>query len=205
MTIHLRLPVVFFCMSLMSLSAELEKKMPLEITLHDSRGFSLASVPDKNFILSLFKSHTHLHFRISNASNQELVLWQPNSPNGDDAMIIEFRDPSVPRKVFRARPNWSYTGGMGLPKTFTLAAHDDLIVNIDFIGEMQWNFPMLIENDRSRNLEVRVGYHSQDLAQEKRKSFGRFKIAKVWVGKTVGEWQKILVRNRSGKGVGHRP
>ena len=186
-------------------SAEPERAFPIRITLHDSSGRSSVSAPDDTLELNLFRSHTHMHLRLSNTSDQEVTLWRPNCPKGDDAMIVEFRDPGSPGKVFRARPNWAYTGGMGLPRTVILAAHDDLIVNLDFIGGMNWLFPMPIMNGESRDLEVRVGYRSQKLTDEERKSYGDYKAGEVLEGETMGDWQKLTVRNRSGSNIEGQP
>ena len=205
MKFNLLLLGTILCACNVTQSAEPENSSPIRITLHDSRGLSSASAPDHKLELNLFKSHTHIHLRISNTSEQELTLWRPNCPKGDDAMIIEFRDPGTPTKVFRARPGWSYTGGMGLPKVFTLAAHDDLIVNLGFVGGLDWVFPIPITQDERKDLEVRVGYRSHNLTDGELQRYGTYKVGKVWEGEAMGDWQKISVRNASGRVIGRQP
>ena len=188
-------------------SADSLEASPLRVTLHDSSGLTSASAPEHHLYLNLFKSHTHIHVRISNLSGQVLTLWQPNCPEGDNAIVVEFRDPASPMKVFRARPGWGYTGGMGIPKVFTLASHDDIIVNLDFMSDVEWRFPMHIPKDATRELEVRVGYRSQNLTEEEAKKYGISKdiVRKpdpVWEGEIMGNWQKISARNASGKPIG---
>ena len=183
---------------------ENQKEAPLRITFHDSNGLSVASAPEGKLELILFKSHTHSHLQIANTSDQNLTLWKPYCPMGDYAMLIEFRDPAQPKKTFSARPGWMYTGGMGNPKTFKLAAMDSIIVNLDFMGGMFWMFPVPIEIGESKELEVRVGYRSQNLTDEQLKFYGDRKIPNVWEGETMGEWQKITVRNRSGRAFGEK-
>lgn len=135
-------------------------------------------------------------------SDKVITLWQPYCPEGDHAIVIEFRDPGSPSKVFRARPGWGYTGGMGIPKVFTLAGRDDRIVNLDFVSDVDWTFPIHISKDSRREFEVRVGYRSQNLSDEEVKKYGSYKLEKVWEGEFIGDWQKISVRNASGKAIG---
>ena len=183
-------------------SADSQDAPAIRVILHDSDGLSSASAPQHHLGLNLFKSHTHIHVRISNVSDRALTLWQPYCPEGDDAIVVEFRDPASLLKVFRARPSWGYTAGMGLPKVFTLAGRDDRIVSLDFVSDLDWAFPIHLPKGALRELEVRVGYRSRNLSDEEVKKYGSYKIEKVWEGEFVGDWQKISVRNASGKAIG---
>ena len=175
---------------------------PLKVTLHDSNGLTSASAPDHHLELILFKSHTHMHVRISNKLDQALSLWCPYCPEGDESIIVEFRDPNSPSNVYRARPGWVYTAGMGLPKSFVLAAHDDLIVNLDFTSDIGWGLPMRAPKDAIREMEVRVGYRSRNLSDKQRSGYGDYKIGTVWEGEVIGNWEKISVINRSERAIG---
>jgi hypothetical protein len=171
---------------------------PLKVTLHDSHGLSIASAPNKRLELVLFAEHTHLHLRISNTTNQTMTFWKPYCPQGDDAIVVKFREPAHPQKVLRASTGWSYTGGMGIPKVFELVGHDDLIVNINFISGMVWILPMQIPKDARLDMEVRVGYRSRNLTADELKRSGATPV-KVWEGEVLSDWQPITSLNRTGK------
>ena len=176
-------------------------EVPLRVTLHDSHGFSAASAPNQRLELVLFADHTHMHFRISNTTDQTLSLWKPYCPEGDDAIVVEFREPAHPQKVLRATTGWCYTGGMGLPKVFGLVGHDDLIVNINFTSGMNWILPMPVPQDARLDMEVRVGYRSRNLSAEELKRYSTYPVGKVWEGEVVGDWQPITILNRTGKSI----
>jgi len=176
----------------------------LRVTLHDSDGLSVASAPEGRLELILFADHTHLHLRVTNLTDQPVTLWKPFCPEGDHSILVEFRDPATPHKVLRATPGWDYTGGMGIPKTFSLAAHDDLIVNVNFVSDSDWILPMRIAKDERRELEVRVGYRSRNLDDKTAKQFENDKLQKVWEGEVIGDWHRIVLSNRSGKAIGEK-
>ena len=138
-----------------------------------------------------------------------MMLWRPYCPNGDAAMSIEFREASAPDKIFRARPGFDYTAGMGIPKVFTLAPRNDLIVNVDFQSE--WILPLTLEVDQIRELEMRAVYRSEPLTEAERNFPGTDKalqarwnnevkkMEQVWTGVATSNWQKVRIINRTGE------
>jgi len=176
---------------------------PLKVTLHDSRGFSAASAPNSRLRLELRTDHTQFHFRISNTTDQTLTLWKPHCPKGDRAIVVEFRETANPEKVLRAINGQFYTGGMGIPKVFGLAGHDDLIVNLNFTSGMDWMLPMQIPKDARLDMEVRVSYRSSNLTAEELQRFGHNppQVEKVWEGDVFGAWQPITIFNQTGKAI----
>jgi hypothetical protein len=182
----------------LALSAEPSKNLGIAVTLHDSHGVSSASAQNHVLELILFRPHTHMHFKISNTTDQELTLWRPYCPEGDAAMSIEFREASVPDKVFRAHTGFDYTGGMGIPKVFTLAARDDLIVNVDFQSE--WILPFAMEVGQIRELQMRAVYRSQPLTDDSQNRLFKSKeMQQVWSGVATSNWQKVRIINRTGE------
>lgn len=169
----------------------------IAVTLHDSHGLSAASAESHLLEIILFKPHTHLHLKISNSTQKELTLWRPYCPEGDDAMSIEFREAKAPDKVFRSHTSYGYTGGMGIPKVLTLAAGDDLLVNVDLLNE--WVLPFPIQADEIREVEVRAVYRSAPLTDERQKHmFGSTEKDQVWSGVSTSEWHKARIINRTG-------
>lgn len=181
-------------------AAEPQTNNPVSVTLHDSHGLSAGSAPNGKLEIILFASHTHIHFKVSNTTKQALTLWQPYCPEGDLAMTIEFREPSSPNKVLRAGTEYSYTGGMGIPKVLTLAPRDDLLVNVDFLSE--WNLPFALKTDEGRELEVRAVYSPAPLTDTTKKRWLESKeIERVWTGVAASAWNKARVINRTGKPI----
>lgn len=191
------------CATWLAHAAEPAPTSAIAVTLHDSHGLSAASVDASLLEIILFKPHTHFHLKISNTTQQALALWRPYCPEGDDAMSIEFRDASAPYKVFRAHTGYSYTGGMGSPKVLTLAARDDLLVNVDLLNE--WVLPFPMQADETRMMEIRAVYRSAPLTDERQKSlFGAKEKAPVWNGESTSDWHKVRIINRTGSKIAPR-
>lgn len=180
----------------------------IAIAIHDSEGLSPQSAHGKNLSMVLFKPHTNIHLKISNTSGKALNLWQPNCPPGD-RMRIEFREPGAPEKVLTASPQWCYTGGMGLPKMLTLAAGDDILVNVDIVD--WWAFPVQMNEDTRKEMEVRAVYESSQLEGISAKTYADIRerspeesppAESVWVGVAASPWSKVTISNRTGKAVG---
>ena len=182
--------------------------MSVAVTLHDSHGVSSDSAQNRVLEIILFKPHTRIHFKISNTTDQGLTLWRPYCPQGDAAMSIEFREARAPDKTFRARTGFDYTAGMGIPKVFTLAPHNDLIVNVDFQSE--WILSLTLEVDQIRELEMRAVYRSEPFSEAERNLPGADKallagwnndikkMEQVWTGVATSNWQKVRIINRTG-------
>ena len=182
--------------------SEPAKSSGVTVMIHDSQGVSFDSAPNQVLEVILFKSHTHIHFKISNTTDKGLTLWRPYCPQGDAAMSIEFREVDVPDKVYRSYPGYyAYTRGMGIPKVFTLAPSNDLIVNVDFLSE--WILPMTVKADQTRELEMRAVYRSVPLTDEQKKRLlpEPVKIEQVWSGGATSNWQKVRIINRTGATV----
>ena len=179
-----------------ALGADSTNNVSVAVTLHDSHGVSSDSAQNHVLEVILLRPHTHMHFKISNTTGQALTLWRPYCPEGDAAMSIEFREPSAPDKIFRARTGFDYTGGMGIPKVFTLAPRNDLIVNVDFQSE--WLLPFALETGQIRELEMRAVYRSGPLTDDNR-PFTSKEMERVWSGVATSNWQKVRIINRTGE------
>lgn len=185
------------CATWLAQASEPAQSSAITVTLHDSHGLSAASAESHLLEIILFKPHTHFHLKISNTTQKDLTLWRPYCLEGDDAMSIEFREAKAPDKVFRSHTGYSYTGGMGIPKVLTLAAGDDLLVNVDLLNE--WVLPFPLQPDEIREMEVRAVYRSGPLTDERQKSlFGSKKKEQVWSGVSTSEWHKARIINRTG-------
>jgi len=194
------LVLVFAGMAYLLRAAELPTNSAVSVTLHDSHGLSARSAPSGRLEVILFASHTHIHFKISNTTKQALTLWQPYCPEGDFAMTIEFRDPNAPDKILRAGTCYSYTGGMGIPKVLALAPGDDLMVNVDFLSE--WNLPVALKADESRELEIRAVYESKPLTDQSRtRAVASKEVEQVWSGTATSAWNKARLVNRTGAAI----
>lgn len=188
------------CATWLAHAVEPSPTSAISVTIHDSHGLSAASAKSHHLEIILFKPHTHFHLKISNTTQQALTLWRPYCPEGDDAMSIEFREPSAPDKVFRAHTGYSYTGGMGIPKVLVLAPADDLLVNVDFLNE--WVLPFPMQADEIREMEVRATYRSAPLTDERQKRlFGSKEKDSVWTGESVSEWHKVRIVNGTGSKI----
>jgi hypothetical protein len=173
--------------------ADPTKNPGVTVTLHDSNGVSADSARSNVLEIIIFKPHTHMHFKISNPTDQGLMLWRPYCPQGDEAMSIEFREPSAPDKIHRAHTGFDYTGGMGVPKVFILGPRNDLIVNVDFQDE--WILPFALETGEIRELEMRAVYRSAPLTNDNR-PFTKG-MERVWSGVATSNWQKARIINRT--------
>lgn len=181
-------------------AAEQSKTSDVRVTIHDSHGLSAASARDHVLEVILFKPHTHIHFKISNASERGLTLWRPSCPEGDLAMSIEFREPAAPDRIFLSHTEKFYTGGSGVPKTFVLAPGDDLIVNVEF--QYEWLLPLAMEAKQTLDLEMRAVYRSAPLTGEKlKRSAAPKNMEKLWTGEAVSDWSKVRVINRTGAAI----
>ena len=188
-------------MACIALAEDAAREGGITVTLHDSHGVSADSAKDHLLEVILFKPHTAIHFKISNTTDRGLTLWRPKCPQGDDAMSIEFRESVEPEaaraKVLRGHTGYVYTGGMGIPKWFTLAPHNDLIVNVDFQND--WVLPFAMKADETRELEMRAVYRSEPLTPEQQKRLLEgTEVPQVWNGAAASEWQKVRIINRTG-------
>ena len=173
-----------------------ESEPPISIELHFADGRSAKSIAPDLPDLVLFKSHTHIHVKISNGSTNALLLWQPGCPIGDDAMVLEFRDPDQPGLVRRSHPVRFYTGGMGVPKTLRLAPKADMVVDVDF---SEWGIPFDMEGGETIVVEMRALYCSRSL--ESHEILADIPRERVWKGVTTSSWEKVRIMNRTGEAV----
>ena len=186
---------------------EAPKQNEVAITIHDSHGLSVESTNDKRLELVLFKPHTNIHLKISNTSGKALNLWQPSCPPGD-RMRIEFREIGSPEKILTASPQWCYTGGMGLPKMFTLAAGTDILVNVDILD--WWGFPIHMDKDSRKEMEMRAVYESNSLEGMLAETYADIRKRRpdkappaesVWTGLATTPWTKVEIINRTDKEI----
>lgn len=190
--------IVKIAMAVASLVTATHAAEDIALTLHDSNGVSAESARDRQLEVILFREHTHIHLKISNKTDSGLTLWQPDCPQGDYAMSVLFRDPKVPDKVYLAQKVQSYTGGMGIPKVFNLAARSDLLVNVD-LG-IWWRLPFELAEGETREMEIQASYSSEALPEQG--ALEKYKLRPVWIGTSTSAWEKVRIVNRTGKKVG---
>jgi len=142
----------------------------------------------------------HLSLLITNSTEEPIVLWKPDCPEGDSAISLEFKKAMDSEKNGIARPSHDYTGGMGIPKTLTLAAGDSLVYRIDFSS--YWSLPFALEDGGDTKVFVRAVYDSKK-ARTKRPMLPK-NAEDVWVGRIETEWDEVRLTNRSRKSVQSR-
>ena len=140
----------------------------------------------------------HLSLLLTNNADETVTFWKPNCPPGDMAIRLEFKTTVESKKIGIARKSHMYTGGMGIPKTFTLPPNDSLVYRIDLSSF--WSFPFALDNGDGRDVYVRAVYESDSWQMDR--SFMPSNSGDVWTGKLTTEWQKVRLSNVSGQSVG---
>lgn len=181
---------------LLHASDDAKKGQDIIITLHDSHGASSDSKWGELPVVYTHAAGTNIYLKITNVSKKSVTLWQPGCPPGDH-VTFEFRDVGDPSKVQRAVCTMDYTGGMGNPKTFVLAAGSDLIVDINLIR--YWSFPLQLAAGEERTVEMRALYESQPLPKDE--PFQPASHAQVWAGTAATPWEKLWICNRTTKAI----
>jgi len=200
----LLLPLISFLTlaSIASANTEIDvHKDQIGVEVYYTRGVSAKSTWHNIPEIILFKSHTHFHVKIANQSSEPITLWQPGCADADYAVTIEFRELDDHEKVNRARTVRIYTGGSGVPKTFSLASHDDFIINVDFIHG-GWSFPLALKQGEIREVEMRVVYSSVAL---KHPEWYTHLDGSRWIGSVSSPWNKVRLINRTKKTFGPFP
>jgi len=173
----------------------------VEVTIHYSDGLPVGSPVDERPTLLLRSGRTTGYLTIRNNSINDLILWQPNSPLGDDAVSIEFKLTPTSKETSVAKIAQFYTGGMGIPKTFKLRSRDELIIGFDFLS--YWKFPFNDDFER-KTVYVRAVYSSNTIDKfydsESVASFLKFvpEAKNVWKGTVRTNWQKVEIVNLTG-------
>jgi len=170
----------------------------LSLSLHFLDGLSSGSnerLPDIRFLhhgchLSLLVTN-----KTDNKTDNNTTLWKPNCPEGDRAIRLEFKKTSESTEVGVARISHSYTGGMGIPKTFILGSGDSLVHRIDLSS--YWSFPFVLNDGDDATVFVRAVYESEKA--DGSRSFLPNNSDDVWVGKLATEWTQVRLANVSGK------
>ena len=184
-------------------SATDSKQKPVDnklmLSLHFLDGLSANSndnMPDMRFL----HYGCHLSLLLTNKAGEKVTLWKPNCPEGDSAIRLEFKKTSESETVGVARISHAYTGGMGIPKTFTLVPSDSLVHRIDLSS--YWSLPFVLNDGDDTTVFVRAVYES-DKADSNR-SFLPKQSGDVWVGKIETDWTQVRLSNVSGKPVASR-
>ena len=184
-------------------SATDSKQKPIDkklmLSLHFLDGLSAKSddnMPDIRFL----HYGCHLSLLLTNKAGENVTLWKPDCPEGDSAIRIEFKKTSESKTVGVARISHAYTGGMGIPKTFTLVPSDSLVHRVDLSS--YWSLPFVLNDGDDTTVFVRAVYES-DKAESKR-SFLPKQSGDVWVGKIETDWTEVRLSNVSGKPVTSR-
>lgn len=171
---------------------------PLKLNVHyvDSSPQELSGGEIPKIVLSA--EHAQMSLEIKNISDENLVLWQFNTPAGDAAVRFEFKMTPSSKNIFVAKVSQIYTGGMGIPKTFHLTPHDSFKFNVNFLS--YWNFPFNYEFKR-KIVYIRAVYASKSLAEiyapKTRSEMSRFAVEakNVWLGTVRTQWQKVEIIN----------
>ena len=184
-------------------SATDSKQKPIDkklmLSLHFLDGLSAKSddnMPDIRFL----HYGCNLSLLLTNKAGENVTLWKPYCPEGDSAIRLEFKKTSESKTVGVARISHNYTGGMGVPKTFTLVPSDSLVHRIDLSS--YWSLPFVLNDGDDTTVFVRAVYES-DKAESKR-SFLPKQSGDVWVGKIETDWTQVRLSNVSGKPVASR-
>jgi hypothetical protein len=137
----------------------------------------------------------HLSLLLTNTTKDEIHLWKPNCPEGDDAIRLEFKLDEDSKEVGAARTSHVYTGGMGIPKTMKLASGDSLVYRIDFSGF--WSLPFVLKPGAQANLLVRAVYESKPMNAVRQRLIPNAtpNANKVWTGRVETEWEQVRIVN----------
>jgi hypothetical protein len=115
---------------------------PLRLAIHYLDGLSARS-RDTPQDLRFLHYGCHLSLLLTNTSKDEIHLWKPNCPEGDDAIRLEFKLDADSQEIGTAQTSHVYTGGMGIPKTMKLVPGDSLVYRIDFSSF--WSLPFVLK------------------------------------------------------------
>jgi hypothetical protein len=178
---------------------------PLRASIHYLDGLSAQSRETPQDIRFLHYG-CHLSLLLTNTTKDEMHLWKPNCPEGDDAIRLEFKRDADSKEIGTARTSHLYTGGMGIPKTMKLAPGDSLVHRIDFSS--YWSLPFVLKPGAKADLLVRAVYESKPI-NPKRAALLRDaipKAEKVWNGRIETEWERVRIANltESDAPKGHR-
>ena len=184
-------------------SATDSKQKPVDnklmLSLHFLDGLSANSndnMPDMRFL----HYGCHLSLLLTNKAGENVTLWKPYCPEGDSAIRLEFKKTSESKTVGVARISHNYTGGMGVPKTFTLVPSDSLVHRIDLSS--YWSLPFVLNDGDDTTVFVRAVYESGKT--DSKRSFLPKQSGDVWVGKIETDWTQVRLSNVSGKPVTSR-
>jgi len=164
---------------------------PLAISIHYLDGLSTRSGSAPREIRYLWHG-APFSLLLTNTSNRPIHLWKPYSPDGDKAIRLEFAK-SGSGHIGVARTSFAYTGGMGLPKTFTLAPGDSLVYQIDFAS--YWAVPFTLAPGATCELLVRAVYESRPISNSS--EFDPPDAGSVWQGSVATEWEHVRLVNLS--------
>jgi len=139
----------------------------------------------------------HLSLLLTNNSDETATFWKPDCPPGDMAIRLEFKKDANSKSIGVAQTSQMYTGGMGIPKTFSLPPNESLVYRIDLSS--YWSLPFALNDDESKDVFVRAVYESDKWEMS---SFMPSNSNDVWEGKLTTKWQKVRLSNVSGKSVG---
>lgn len=171
-------------------------KRELSLSVHYLDGLpsqSNSRMPDIRFL----HDGCHLSLLLTNGTDKPITLWQPNCPEGDDAIRLEFKKAADSKTIGVARTSHFYTGGMGIPKTFTLESGDSMVHQIDFASF--WSLPFVLNDGDDTTVFVRAVYESSKSGLDRR--FLPENSADVWIGKVATEWEQVRLTNVSGKQI----
>ena len=168
----------------------------ISLSIHFLDGLS-ASPNDRLPDIRFLHYGCHLSLLLTNKSDQMETLWKPYCPEGDAPIRLEFKKTADSETIGTARTSHGYTGGMGIPKTFTLKPDDSLVYRIDFSSF--WSLPFVLNDGDDTTVFIRAVYNS-------RKADGSRNLLPdnsddVWVGEIATEWQQVRLSNVSGKRI----
>ena len=168
----------------------------LSLSIHFLDGLSAASsdgLPEIRFL----GDGCPLSLLLTNKTAETITLWKPYCPEGDDAIRLEFKKNPDSETIGIAETFHAYTGGMGIPKTFTLNPGDSLVYQIDFSSF--WSLPFVLNDGDDTTVFVRAVYESNKADNHRGRLLDN--SSAIWVGQIATEWQKVRLSNVSGKRV----
>jgi hypothetical protein len=188
--------LVTSAVSVVCLSAYTDSKeaTPLRLAIHYLDGLSARS-RDTPQDLRFLHYGCHLSLLLTNTSKDEIHLWKPNCPEGDDAIRLEFKLDADSQEIGTAQTSHVYTGGMGIPKTMKLVPADSLVYRIDFSSF--WSLPFALKPGAQANLLVRAVYESKPIHPKRAAIIPDLTptASKVWHGRIETPWERVHVVN----------
>ena len=138
-----------------------------------------------------------LKLQFTNIGTEPLTIWRPGCPPGDSAIALEFKLLDESNETGACTISHHYTGGMSRPKTVALQPGDSFVFDINL--SCFWSLPFDVPDQESVDVHARFLYRSNWPDYGVDFPYYATEPPVIWTGETASAWQKITIKNSSGK------